>query len=158
MPERNTRQPRAIVCDDDAKYLGIFKHHLGQMGYEVLTAETPMTCAFYRDHADSCPQHNRCTDVLITDYMMPGMTGLELLEMQHRSGCKLTSRNKALMMESENMEIRKRAEAIGCHFFPKPLLISTLIAWIKECESRTDLAEPLAEDLFLPSSNRSIDR
>jgi len=143
------------VCDDDDAILLIFKHILEAAGYEVLTADTPMTCAFYREQADSCPQHNRCTDILITDYSMPDMTGLELLEKQHHGGCKLTSKNKALMTGDEDSGLRKRAAVLGCHFFPKPLLISTLLAWLKECEKRFDLSEPLASDLFLPAKKKS---
>jgi CheY-like chemotaxis protein len=150
------RKPRAIVCDDDNVILDVFRHILEEMGYEVLTADTPVRCAFYREHLDSCPQHHRCADIFITDYYMPDMTGLELLEMQHQGGCKLTSKNKALMTGTEDSELRKRAAVLGCHFFPKPLLISTLVAWLKECEKRFDLSEPLASDLFLPAKKKSL--
>jgi CheY-like chemotaxis protein len=150
------RKPRAIVCDDDHQILDLFRSVIEMMGYEVLTAETPITCAFYRDHVDSCRQHHRCADVLITDYSMPSMTGLELLVMQHQGGCKLTSRNKALMTGDEDSELRKQAAALGCHFFTKPLLVSTLIAWLKECEKRFDLSEPLAAELYQPQSKKSF--
>jgi CheY-like chemotaxis protein len=151
------RKPRAIICDDDDGILAVLRHAMEKMGYEILTAETPITCAFYREHVDSCPQHNRCTDVLITDYKMPNMTGLELLELQHKGGCKLTSKNKALMTASEDSTLRKKAEALGCQFFPKPLPISTLVAWLRECEKRIDLTEPLASNLFLPAGKKSIE-
>jgi CheY-like chemotaxis protein len=150
------RKPRAIVCDDDEVILQVFKHALESTGYEVLTAETPLTCAFFRDRAESCPQHDRCTDVLITDYAMPDMTGLELLEMQHHRGCKLTSRNKALLTGRDDEEIRRRAEVMGCSFFSKPLPISVLMDWIRECQRRTDLSEPLAKELFLPAKKKSL--
>ena len=150
------RKPRAIVCDDNDVILDVFRRILEAAGYEVLTADTPVTCAFYREHVDGCPQHNRCTDILITDYAMPGMTGLELLETQHHRGCKLASKNKALMTGTDNAALRKRTAALGCHFFPKPLLISTLLAWIKECEKRFDLSEPLTADLFLPARKKPL--
>lgn len=152
------RKPRAIVCDDDDSILAILRHFIEKMGYEVITSETPMTCAFYREHGGSCPQHNRCTDVFITDYQMPDMTGLQLLEMQLKGGCKLTSKNKALMTAHEDSALRRKAEALGCQFIPKPLLISTLVAWLGECEKRVDLTEPLASDLFLPAKKKSTDK
>lgn len=126
------------------------------MGYEVLTAESPMTCSFYREHSASCPQHDRCADILITDHNMPGMTGLQLLEMQYQKGCKLTSRNKALMTALDDPELRRQAELLGCCFLPKPMSISTITAWVKECEKRFDLSEPLASDLYLPATGTSL--
>jgi CheY-like chemotaxis protein len=150
------RKPRAIICDDDYQILDLFRSVLEEMGYEVLTAETPVTCAFYRDHADSCPQHHRCADILITDYSMPCMTGLELLEMQHQRGCKLTSKNKALITGSEDSELRKKTAELGCHIFPKPLIIPALIAWLQECEKRFNLSEPLASELYQPQRKRTL--
>ena len=153
------RRPRAIVCDDDRGILALFRHILEAAGYEVLSADTPITCAFYRVHGDGCPRHHRCTDILLTDHAMPGMTGLELLEMQHHRGCKLTSKNKALMTGGEDPSLRRRVAALGCHFLPKPVLVPTFLAWLKECERNFDLSEPLASDLFLPAKqeNLSID-
>jgi CheY-like chemotaxis protein len=150
------RKPRAIVCDDDSLIQGLVRDIMEKMGYEVLTADTPFTCAFYREHVDSCPQHNRCADVLITGYQMPHMTGLELLEQQHKGGCKLTSRNKALMTAHDDPALREKAEALGCKFILKPTLVSTLATWLPECEKRFNLAEPLASDLYLPVKKKSI--
>ncbi|MDP2156436.1 MAG: response regulator [Nitrospirota bacterium] len=126
------------------------------MGYEVVTAETPITCAFYREDADSCQHHTRCADILVTDHNMPGMTGLELLEMQHQKGCRLTSKNKALMTALIDPELRERTEQLGCRFLSKPMSISTITAWVKECETRFDLSEPLATDLYMPATGKSL--
>jgi CheY-like chemotaxis protein len=150
------RKPRAIICDDDIQILDIFKRTLDRMGYEVLTSETAITCAFYREHANSCPQHDRCADVLITDYEMPDMTGIDLLEMQHRGGCKLISKSKALMSTNDDPRLKKRVEALGCHFFLKPLFTTTLRAWLKECQTRFDLSEPLASELFQPAKKMTV--
>ena len=150
------RKPRAIICDDDHQILELFRSILEQRGYEVLTAETPVTCAFYSDHADSCPQHDRCTDILITDNSMPGMTGLELLEIQHRRGCKLTSRNKALMTGSADPEMKDKAADMGCRVFFKPPDFSALLTWLQECEERFELSEPLATELYQPERKKTL--
>jgi CheY-like chemotaxis protein len=154
--ESSMRKPRVLVCDDDGQVRNFLRRILEGRGYEVLTAETPVTCAFYRDRVDDCPQHERCTDVLITDYEMPLMTGIDLLELQHKGGCKLTSRNKAVMTGRDSPEIRKSAEALGCQFFIKPLPIPALIAWLEECGQRFDLAEPLASELYSPATKRIL--
>jgi CheY-like chemotaxis protein len=88
------RKPRAIVCDDDYMILDVFRHLFESMGYEVLTADTPMTCAFYREHADTCPQHDRCTDILITDNNMPNRQGWNCL--------------RCSIIEDANSQIRTR--------------------------------------------------
>jgi CheY-like chemotaxis protein len=150
------RKPRAIVCDDDDVVLVVFRHILEAAGYEVLTSDTPVACAFYREHGDGCPQHNRCTDILVTDNAMPGMTGLELLEMQHRGGCKLTSKNKALITGSEDTALKERAAVLGSRLLPKPVPVATFLAWLQECERRFDLSEPLASDLYLPAKKKTF--
>lgn len=150
------RNPRAIVCDDRYEIRDVLKTILETAGCEVLTADTPIMCAFYREQAETCPQNNRCADILITDYDMPGMTGLELLEIQHYRGCKLTSKNKALMTALDSAELREQAGKLGCHFFKKPVYVSKLLAWIRECLERVDLSEPLAADLFLPAKKESF--
>ena len=151
------RKPRILICDDNDQIRDFFKRIFERRGYEVLTAETPMTCAFYRDNGNHCPQHERCTDILITDYEMPVMTGIDLLELQHRGGCKLTNRNKAILTGNDDPEIKKAAEALGCQLFTKPPLISALITWLEECQQRFNLAEPLASELYFPAKKRAFD-
>lgn len=150
------RKPRAIVCDDEDSIRYTFKQILEEEGYEVLTADTPITCVFYREQVDNCPMHGRCTDILITDQEMPGMSGIQLLEMQHNRGCKVANKNKVLLSGREDSTLRQRAEALGCQFFPKPVLISTILAWIKEREGDLDLSEPLASELFLPAKDKTF--
>ncbi len=150
------RKPRVIICDDEPTILEIFRTVMEKLGYEVLTASTPMTCVFYREDADECPQHNRCTDILITDQNMPDMTGLELLELQHQKGCKLTGKNKALMTGNADPELKERAETLGCRFLSKPMNISEITSWVRQCEKRIDLSEPLAADLYLPAQKKLV--
>ena len=143
------RNLRVIVCDDDEIILDVFHQLFEAMGYDVIVSEGPLTCAFYYDKTTSCPQGQRCTDILITDNRMPGMTGIELLELQHNGGALITTikkewKNKILITGMENPELRSRAESLGCHFLSKPVPIPSIMAWVKQCEERVDLDEPLA--------------
>ena len=68
---------RLLLIDDDERMLRLISHHLRKEGYEVHTATDPhegMQKALTID-----PQ------ILITDWMMPGMTGLELISTLRRS-------------------------------------------------------------------------
>lgn len=46
------RKPRAIVCDDNDVILDVCRNILEEMDYEVVTANTPVTCAFFMVHAE----------------------------------------------------------------------------------------------------------
>ena len=143
------RRPRAIVCDDDGVILFYYTRILKAEGYEVVSADSPTMCAFYEGNSKSCPLNARCADLIITGNDMPGMSGIELFETQHLGGCKLTSQNKALITGNRSPMLKKRAEALGSQLFLKPLSLSTLLAWLKECQGRIDLSEPLASSLSL---------
>jgi len=137
------RKPRAIIFDDEIILLDLFKKWMVQRGYEVLTFSEPEACPLYGEHSDKCTQDHKCADVVITDFKMPNMTGLELLQTQHQRGCKLDVRQKAVIsgdIESENKQIIKE---MGVSFFQKPLIIPEFSAWLSECEKRMDLSVPL---------------
>jgi CheY-like chemotaxis protein len=123
------RKPRAIVCNDSEVIQGVFRRILERMGYEVLTVETPITCAFHRGMLMVALSIGGATDILTTYYDMPDMTGMELLDLQHQKRFKLSSKNKTRMTVSEELVPRGRAAAQGCHFFPKVPFIPTLVAW-----------------------------
>jgi two-component system, cell cycle response regulator len=68
---------RLLLIDDDERMLRLISHHLRKEGYEVHTATDPyegMDKALKID-----PQ------ILITDWMMPSMTGIELISTLRRS-------------------------------------------------------------------------
>ncbi len=82
---------------------------------------------------------------MITDLMMPTMSGIELLKAQAKRGCKLTMKNKALMSghDIENFESQKIQE-LGCAFFRKPFDLSEFGAWLSVRELQMDLLQLLS--------------
>jgi CheY-like chemotaxis protein len=141
------RKPRVILCDDEVMIRDAFGRLLERRGYEVICSDTPITCTICRNGVDSCRQHTLLADILITDQIMPGMKGIELLEMLHRNGCKLDSRNKALITGCIDSTIEERVKELNCKFFPKPVRFSLLNEWLDDCETRFDLSQPLALQL-----------
>jgi CheY-like chemotaxis protein len=139
------RKPRAIIFDDEPTILTFFKLVFSTRGYEVLTYTDPVVCPIYAENAGACSQKHACADVIITDYKMPRMNGLDLLKAQAAAGCKLTPRNKALMSGYLDPDKINEAKMLGCAVFDKPVELNELEEWIAGCEQRMDLSMPLAE-------------
>jgi CheY-like chemotaxis protein len=146
------RKRRVIVYDDEAIIAKMFKMFFSSLDYEVLVYNEPYSaCPVSNSPSEVCSKTHACADVVITDFQMPGMNGLQLLETQKKNGCKLTIRNKAIVSGYLENAQRRQIEQLGCAFFHKPLDFTALSAWLAECEQRIDLSQPLA-------SRRSADR
>jgi|GEM_PF-426633 len=137
------RKRRAIIIDDDANILKLLKDFFSIRDYDVLTFDSPITCTIYENKLASCANSKPCADILITDYQMPKMTGLELLVQQAQRGCKVDIRNKALMSGNLDAETQNKVKELGHAFFSKPFNFPEFISWIEDCESRIDLSRPI---------------
>jgi CheY-like chemotaxis protein len=136
------RKPRAIIIDDEQMILDLLTVFLTSRGYEVFAVAAPECCPL-RDENDACRNRRPCSDVLLTDYRMPAMTGIELLVEQARRECKLDIRNKAVITGFLDIQASEVVRQLGCRAFDKPIVFSDLAAWLTECEQRMDLSQPL---------------
>lgn len=135
------RKRRAIIFDDDRIILKLLNDFLSYKGYEVICFAKPVVCPVYLHDGDRCP-NTPCADIMLTDFKMPGMTGIELLKQQKEKGCRLDMRNKAIMSGFMN-GAETHIPELGCAYFKKPFLLSELDAWIRECEERMPLSVPV---------------
>jgi len=139
------RKPRVIIFDDEVFILNMLKEFFLMRGYEVLTYSDPTSiCPIYGQGGDLCSSHDRCCDVMITDFNMPYVKGVELLERQSRKGCKLNIRNKAVISGYIDEQYRMRVLQLGCAFFQKPFNLLMLMEWLAGCEQRIDLSQQVA--------------
>ncbi len=136
------RRRRAIVFDDDIVITGLLKNFFVLRGYDVVTYNEPLICPIYSSTVE-CDANGPCADIMIVDYRMPVMNGMELLKAQQTRKCGLISKNKALITGYADYLDRRAIEELGCAFFEKPLNFSRLAAWFDECEQRMDLSRPL---------------
>lgn len=137
------RKPRAIIYDDDISILGMLKNYISLRGYEVISFSEPVICPVYERHED-CTEVCPCADVIITDFKMPKMSGIELLRQQFRRGCKIDIRNKAVISGYMDDDVKQKIKELGCSSFQKPFKLSELSGWLDECEKRFDLSQPLS--------------
>ncbi|MDH4161165.1 MAG: response regulator [Nitrospirota bacterium] len=139
------RKPRVVIFDDESLILGMLRDYFNMRGYEVLSyAEPTNVCPLYGKDGDVCSYFDPCADVILTDFNMPGLNGVELLEHQHRKGCPLDNRNKAVMSGLLEDQFRRRIEERGYQFLQKPFTIFKLSEWLSQCEQRMDLGRQLA--------------
>jgi CheY-like chemotaxis protein len=114
-----------------------------QRDYEIMTFDRPHICPIYSTKSERCNTLKPCADVIITDYQMPEMTGLEMLLHQAQSGCKVDIRNKIVISSGLDNKGKWMLEWLGCAFFSKPLNFKDLLACLDDCEKRIDLSKPL---------------
>lgn len=138
------RKLRAIIIDDEPFIRNMLKDFFLLRGYEVLSySDATTVCPLFGRDGDVCTNEWPCGDVLITDFNMPGLNGVELLEHQQGKGCKLDRRNKAVISGYIDDMSRRTLDDLGCTFFRKPFTIHAIAAWLADCEQRADLSVPL---------------
>lgn len=133
------RRRRALIFDDEPVILEMVEMLLTARDYEVHAFSRPVVCPIFQNNEQPCRAEKPCADVIITDFNMPVMNGVELLMAQKERGCRLDIRNKAIMsgyVTDESMNINQ----LGCAFFNKPFRPDQLWAWLDECEERMPLS------------------
>lgn len=139
------RQPRVIIYDDDVFVLNMLKDFLTRRGYEVLGFNEPVICPIYEKLAACCENAHPCADITISDFKMPRMNGIQLLEYQSERHCKIDIKNKAIIsayIDNENLKI---IEEMGCAFFNKPFSLAEISGWLDGCADRIDLSQPVGD-------------
>lgn len=139
------RQTRVIIYDDDVPVLNLLKAFLTRRGYEVLAFHEPVICPIYEKLAACCENIYACADMTITDFRMPRMNGIELLQYQSERNCKIDIRNKAIISANIGDENLKVIEKMGCSFMNKPFSLAKLSDWLDGCENRIDLSQPVGD-------------
>jgi DNA-binding response OmpR family regulator len=135
------RKPRIVIFDDDALFLKMLEEYFSMGNFEVRSFSEPLLCP-HAENTGRCL--NPCADIIITDFLMPRIDGIELLERQIRHGCTVDVRNKAVVSGALPDGCRARMKGLADTFFQKPFRMRDIKAWATECVSRSDLSQPLA--------------
>lgn len=119
MSEHTAMTKRILVVDDEAHIVQVVSLKLRNAGYEVLTA---------KDGEEGLEvARQECPDLIITDFQMPYMTGLELCRglAEHQPTAAipvliLTARGYAL--DDEDLKIGNIKDVLSKPFSPRAIL------------------------------------
>jgi len=121
---------KAMVIDDDSAVLSLLQKLLQRRGYEVQTYEDPVQFPAYKSKGCPCSMKpSGCPDIIIADYNMPVVNGVELLESAMENGCHC--RHLALLSAKGLMEAdMSRMTKYGTRYFAKPLDLDDFYPWL----------------------------
>lgn len=141
----SNKKLRIIVFEDDLDIMALLKDSLSAIGHHVLTFSDPTACSVFNNQDKKCPQQLPCADVVISDIMMPKVTGIDLFKLMRTRGCKALDKNKALMSADLKPEQIRDIQELGCHFIKKPFKLAEIIRWLEECAERVQEGRALAD-------------
>jgi DNA-binding NtrC family response regulator len=111
-----------MVIDDDKESRESLKSALQLNGFQVRSFHSP--------HQALKEYNPRTIDAVITDYHLPGMTGMDILKAIHR---KKSDIPVIIISGEQEKDIASRSLQFGASaFFPKPLNIKAVITILKK--------------------------
>lgn len=134
----NIKKLRIIIIDDDIAINLLLKIGLTKLGHNVLTFPDPTVspCLVLKEATCFCPQELPCADIVISDIVMPNMSGIDFFKLQRARGCKAPNENKALISATINKVSFESIDELGCNFFKKPFRLVDIFKWIEKCAER----------------------
>jgi len=126
---------KAIVLDDDLLILSVVASVLYQRGFEVQSYTDPTLCPLYTTQGCLDQTSSHCPDVIITDFVMPHVNGIEFIESLRKKGCKC--HHIALMtMATLTTPLLTWVNKRGVKVFSKPFHRDQINAWLNEIEPK----------------------
>lgn len=124
----------AMIFDDDPIVLTLLQKMLQRRGYEVHVYTNPVESPLYKSSGCPCSiPESGCPDVIISDFNMPGMNGVDLLESAMEKGCHC--RHLALISAQGLVDADlHRVVKYGTRYFTKPLDLDDFYAWLDRVE------------------------
>lgn len=126
---------RVLVADDDPEICTLIKTILGKGPYEVTVCNDAESALVHI-------QRDRPYDILISDFMLPGISGIDLIA-QVRSSGPTASMPIVMISGHSNYAMDARAKAAGANaFLNKPFTLSQLRSTVQQLVSDALLPSP----------------
>ena len=140
------KKPRVIVFEDDPTLATLLEHTFLSTGHDAHVFTDPTARVVCRDYEAQCPREKPCADIVLSDHMMPNMTGIDFLLLQRLRNCKISDENKAIMTgDVIRPELKAAIKDLGCQIFTKPFKIAEILKWVDECVERVFEKRPYSE-------------
>lgn len=127
-----------FLFEDDPSTSKLLQLYLLKLGERVMTFSEPSCCPVYGNDSCRCERTVPCADVIISDYHMPDMNGLELFLRQEARGCKSLPQNKLIISAGISREQQDEILSHGYRFLEKPFRLELIAGFIRECSLRRD--------------------
>jgi len=124
---RIDRELKIVLIDDNEQVLKVHGSMVVTMGHGITSFTSPL------EAVDYLASDKNGVDLIITDYRMPQMSGLELLSKIHIAGRALP----AIILTGYPDEVsREVADQYGASIVCKPIRMAALAAHINELSAR----------------------
>jgi DNA-binding NtrC family response regulator len=144
------RKARILIFEDEPTIRLLFETVLKMRGgYEVLSFEDPSDSPLSKITACDCLGDKVCADIVITDINMPTVNGLDFLENQYNSCCKINMTNVAIMSGYWTDECLERAERMEAVVLEKPFTIDVIDSFLDKCEEKIEYEKDLMDKSFV---------
>ncbi len=131
------KKSRVIVLEDDPALAAMLEHAFMNTDHNVQIFANPTDGLICCDHETPCPPDKPCAEVILSDHMMPNITGIDLLLLQKMRKCKIPDKNKAIMTGAViSPELKVTIKKLGCQMFRKPFKVAEILKWVDECAER----------------------
>jgi CheY-like chemotaxis protein len=110
-----------LVVDDERDLLSMVARFLGNAGYNIIEAENP------HEALSICSRLESGVDLLLSDYRMPGMNGMQL-----GTTVRTVRPNLPMLFMSGNCEAEEILVANGFRCLRKPFVLTELESLIQE--------------------------
>jgi DNA-binding response OmpR family regulator len=120
---------KIVIVDDDPTVLQMLCGLFQRKGHSVLTYNNPAACPIFKQPHGSCFPQSPCPDIIITDFDMPDVDGIQFIETVFKKGCKCQHVALLTGVGVSDQDMRRLAK-YGTRFFTKPLDFAEFEAWM----------------------------
>lgn len=124
-------QLTAVIFEDDDLFCYLLPRIFTKNGIKVTSYTNPSLYFCSDPSVEFCPVETPCCDFLLTDQLMPEMTGIEFLNRTKQMGCKIPDCRKAIISSNWLDEDLKTAKKLASLVFDKSDSLQLIDCWVE---------------------------